>query len=212
MKQSKFMYSVITTFQNQIIGSISPPYVAEYEWLRQNVGQANTASYQRRYRTFWVMRGVSSNFYTSYFAALSAAASQPPTLSGLCQTLSLSSTRKDGTQTLQFSFATKLLHVVQPQIPIYDSRVCRFYLFQQQPPMKLTPQQKTSRLIAFHSFLIAEYARVITSGKLAPAIAAFRNRFNPQMHGDEKIVDWLIWALVGLADSGALLNGAITYL
>jgi hypothetical protein len=205
------MYSVIATFQQQIIGSISPSYVAEYAWLRQNVGQANTASYQRRYKTFWVMRGVSNNFYTSYFAALSAATSQPPTLNGLCQTLSLSSTRKDGTQTVQFSFATKLVHMVQPRFPIYDSRVCRFYLFQQQLPTKLTPQQKMSRLVAFHNFLIAEYARVISSGQLAPAIAMFRQHFNPQMHSDEKIVDWFIWALVGLADSGALLNGQISY-
>src|SRR6266404_1285514 len=205
------MYSVIATFQQQIIGSISPSYVAEYEWLRQNVGQANTSSYQRRYKTFWVMRGVSNNFYTSYFAALSAAPSQPPTLNGLCQALSLSSTRRNGTQTVQFSFATKLLHLVQPRFPIYDSRVCRFYLFQQQLPTKLTPQRKMSRLIAFHNFLIAEYARVINSGQLAPAIAAFRQHFNPQMHSDEKIVDWLIWALVGLADSGALLNGRISY-
>jgi hypothetical protein len=205
------MYSVIATFQQQIIGSISPSYVAEYEWLCQNVGQSNTASYQRRYRMFWVMRGVSDNFYTSYFAALSAATSQPPTLNGLCEELALSSTRKNGTQTVQFSFATKLLHMVQPQFPIYDSRVCRFYLFQQQVPTKLTPRQKMSRLIPFHNFLIAEYARVISSGQLAPAIAAFRQHFNAQKHSDEKIVDWLIWALVGLADGRALLDGLIGY-
>jgi hypothetical protein len=67
------MYSVVAAFQQQIISSISPSYVAEYEWLRQNAGQATAASYQRRHKTFWVMRGVSSNFYTSYFAALVAA-------------------------------------------------------------------------------------------------------------------------------------------
>jgi hypothetical protein len=31
------------------------------------------------------------------------------------------------------------------------------------------------------------------------------------MHSDEKIVDWLIWALVGLADGGALLKEQISY-
>ena len=49
------------------------------------------------------------------------------------------------------------------------------------------------------------------NGLLAPAIAAFRERFHPQHHTDEKIVDWLIWALVGLADEGALLDGRIVY-
>jgi len=74
------MYSVISTYQQAVIGSIGSQDISEYEWLRQNVGQANNASYQRRYRKFWVMRGVSANFYTSYFAALSAAINQPPTI------------------------------------------------------------------------------------------------------------------------------------
>ncbi len=206
------MYSVITTYQQAIIGSISSQDTNEYEWLRQNVAQANNASYQRRYRKFWVMRGVSRNFYVSYFAALSAAINQPPTIGSLCQILSVSSTRSNGTQTIQFSFATKLLHMVQPQLPIYDTRVCRFYLFQQQPPTKMSPQQKTNRLINFYNFLIAEYARVINGNMLSTAIAAFRQQTNnPQLHTDVKVVDWLIWGFVGLADTGALLNGQVAY-
>jgi hypothetical protein len=40
------MYSVIDRFQQPIISAINPPYVAEYEWLLQNIGQATTARYQ----------------------------------------------------------------------------------------------------------------------------------------------------------------------
>jgi hypothetical protein len=46
---------------------------------------------------------------------------------------------------------------------------------------------------------------------LATAIAEFRQRFNPQQHTDEKIIDWLVWKFVALADKGALLNGQIVY-
>ena len=72
-------------------------------------------------------------------------------------------------------------------------------------------QQKTNRLIGFYNFLSAEYARVINGNLLSNAITAFRQRFQPQRHSDVKIVDWLIWALVGLADDGALLNGRIVF-
>ena len=205
------MYSVINTYQQAIISAIPRRDVAEYDWLVQNVAQANTQSYQRRYSRFWLMGRVPGNFVLPYFAALSVAIQQPPPLGNLCQTLSQYSTRSNGVQTLQFSFATKLLHMVQPQLPIYDSRVCRFYLFEQNPPTKQSLQQRTNRLLGFYSFLSAEYARVINGNLLSNAIAAFRQHFQPQQHSDVKIVDWLIWALVGLADDGALLKRQIVY-
>jgi len=59
------MYSVISTFQQTIVGSISPEEVSEYDWLRQNVGQVDTGLYQQRYRNFWAMNvaQLSSSFY-----------------------------------------------------------------------------------------------------------------------------------------------------
>jgi len=131
------MYSVISTCQQTIIGSITQWEVDEYDWLRQNVGQADTAPYQQRYKYFWGMNvaQLSSSFYTAYFGFLKA----PTTLSrnDLCQTLHQSSTRRNGTRTLQLSFATKLLHTLNPQLPIYDSKVARFFLFE--PPSSYRP-------------------------------------------------------------------------
>jgi hypothetical protein len=206
------MYSTVTKYQQTIIGSISQQDVNEYEWLLNNVRQASTVSYQQKYRNFWVMNRarLRSGFYATYFGALNAARTQGPMLSNLCQSLYQSSTRSNGQQSLQFSFATKLLHVASPQLPIYDSHVVRFYLFQE-PDTKQSLQARINSLIAFHDFLIKEYARVINSGQLASAIAAFRQRFSPQHHTDEKIIDWLIWGFVGVADGGALLNSRIAY-
>jgi hypothetical protein len=204
------MYSVIRTFQETIVESITPQEVAEYDWLRKTTGQSGTASYQQRYKNFWSMNvaQLSSPFYTTYFEFLSAAATPTPT--DLCRTLYESSTRRDGRQTLQFSFATKLLHTLNPRLPIYDSLVARFFLFE--PPSSDRPvEERITKLIAFHDFLGTEYARVIKGGQLASAIAAFRQRFNPQQHTDEKVIDWLIWTFVYLADKGALLTSRIVY-
>jgi hypothetical protein len=204
------MYSVICTFQQTIISSISPQEVTNYDRLRQNVGQANTAAYQQLYRDFWGMNvaQLSIGFYTTYFEFLKATTT--PTLANLCQALYDSSARRDGTRTLQFSFATKLLHTLNPHLPIFDSKVARFYLFE--PPSSDRPApERIGKLTVFHGFLKAEYERVINSSQLATAIDAFHQRFNPQQHTDEKIVDWLIWKLVNLADGGALLNGQIVY-
>ena len=205
------MYSVISTFQQAIISSIPSHEVTEYDWLRQNVGQATTAAYQQRYKNFWGMNvaQLSSGFYATYFDFLKAAPTTP-TLADLCQALYDSSVRRNGARTLQFSFATKLLHTLNPHLPIYDSLVSRFFLFEAPSSDRPLPE-RIRRLTAFCGFLETEYARLINGGQLGAAIDAFRQRFNPQQHTDEKIVDWLVWKLVDLTDHGALLNGQIVY-
>ncbi|HLH01096.1 MAG TPA: hypothetical protein VKX49_32635 [Bryobacteraceae bacterium] len=204
------MYAVIDKFRQSIIGAIDPSYVTEYEWLLQNIGQATSPAYQQRYKNQWAMNRarLSNSFYATYFGLLQQKTAQP--LSTLCQTLYQSSARSNGTQSLQFSFATKLLHTLNPRLPIYDSRVARFFLFDE--PQTTAPlQQRISTLIDFHNFLVQEYARVLSLDLLAQAIADFRQRFTPRQHTDEKIIDWLIWGLVVCADKGMLLNGQIAY-
>ena len=204
------MYSVISASHQTIIREIDPQYVAQYEWIREKVAEADSIQYQREYKDFWRMNvaQLSKSFYATYFGLLKASA--PPTLPSLGQTLYESAIRRSGKRILPFSFATKLLHIQNPHLPIYDSRVARFFLFE--PPASDPPlQERIAKLTAFYEFLVAEYARVINAGMLAPAIAAFRERFRPHHHTDEKIVDWLIWALVGLAEDGAVLNGRIVY-
>jgi hypothetical protein len=52
---------------------------------------------------------------------------------------------------------------------------------------------------------------VLQNNLLAPAVQEFRLRLNPQHFTDEKIVDSLIWAFVGLLRKGALQKGQIAY-
>jgi hypothetical protein len=203
------VYPVISAFHQTIIREIDPQYVKQYEWIREKVAEVDSPQYQQQYRDFWRMNvaQLGKSFYTTYFGLLKAPTEHE--LPGLCDALYEVSTRLDGKRTLQFSFATKLLHLQNPHLPIYDSRVARFYLFK--APSGGTVEERTKKLTAFHNFLVAEYARVIHNGLLAPAIAALRERFKPRLHTDEKIIDWLIWALVGLAEDGAVLDGRIVY-
>jgi len=204
------MYDLINQFAQTVVGSISLDHVTDYEWLVQNVGQATTPDYQKRYRRFWAMNvaQLSPAFYTTYFGTLSAAASHVPTLTSVTQTLHDASARQNGQKSLQFSFATKLLHMTNQHSPIYDSQVAAFYFFQE-PSTDLQP--RIDGLVAFHGFLTQEYARVLNGGLLATAIQEFRLRLKPQHFTDEKIVDSLIWAFVALLRKGALPRGQVVY-
>ncbi len=94
--------------------------------------------------------------------------------------------------------------------PIYDSQVATFYFFQE-PSTDVGLQQRIDSLVAFHSFLAEEYARVLKGGLLASAIQEFRLRLKPQRFTEEKVVDSLVWAFVALLRKGALPKGQITY-
>jgi hypothetical protein len=210
------MYGLINQFAQTVVGTIPREHVTDYEWLLQNVGKASTPDYQKGYRRFWAMNAaqLSPAFYAAYFGTLAAAVSQPPTLSSVAQTLHAASARQNGQKSLQFSFATKLLHMTNPRLPIYDSQVAAFYFFAEpdRNPKDLNDlQRRLSEFVTFHDFLKQEYARVLKNNLLAPAIQDFRVRLSPQHFTDEKIVDSLIWAFVGLLWKGAVQKGQIVY-
>lgn len=199
------MYRTISKNQQVVIGAIPNQQITEYEWLLQKVEQAETHRYQIRYRKFWGMQGVNSAFYSAYFSALKAARAKLPSLSALCQRLhpfSTRNTKQNTLTTLQFSFISKLRHSINPHLPIFDSRVTRLYLFRE-PSISLPLRVRIQGLVLFQRFLAREYGRE-KNGILAPIIAAFRHKFEPQHHTDTKIIDWLIWAFVELADNGKI--------
>jgi hypothetical protein len=211
------MYALINQSAKTVVGTIPSVHVTEYEWLLQNLGKVSTPDYQNRYRLYWGMGAalLSSTFYTAYFAALNAAVSNAPTLSSVAQTLHAASTNSKGRRSLQFSFATKLLHMTNQQLPIYSSEVAAFYFFQE-PEIKDSTdpndlQRRIFALVTFHDFLKQEYARVLQKNLLVIAIQEFKRQLNPQHFTDEKIVDSLIWAFVAFLWNGALPNGQIVY-
>jgi hypothetical protein len=206
------MYELINEFSENVLNSIPPKFVEQYEWLLEHIGQARTVDYQRRYRSFWAMNRPVSNpaFYDAYFEALSAPAGQAGTLGEIVRALYLIPPHPDGPRTLQFSFATKLMHTRSPHLPVYDSQIAAFYFFEA-PSGSGNLDQRIKRLVDFYEFLIKEYARVLKDGLLATAIGAFRRQRAPQHFTDERIVDSLIWPFVRLRKSDDSFNSQIAY-
>ena len=209
------IYSVICQNQDTIISAIHPTKdVENYESLVSDVLQANVPDYQKKYKDFWMMNVgfLGSKFDQEYFSTLHLAAlnpSQPiPGLRNLCQAL-YQLPREKGDQALQFSFASKLRHMVHRDLPIFDTNVAHFYLFEK--PYWVPMAERLDALMEFYDFLSGEYHRVLSDGLLAEPIEAFKQQFqqqfrNPQKHTDVKIIDWLIFKFVGLAEKKKMIN------
>jgi hypothetical protein len=206
------MYNLINSNIHPILQQIQRDWVNEYDWLVSNLPDCDQPAYQRRYKVFWRLNAarLHDNFCKAYFQALQSARSIPPDLSNLTLALHATPTHGSGRRSLQFSFASKLLHMVSPSLPIYDSLVAAFYFYEEQN-RKLLLQQRVASLVGFHNFLSSEYERILTHKLLGPSIAAFRNHFNPLHFTDEKIIDSLIWGYVSILKRGAVVEGQVSY-
>jgi hypothetical protein len=206
------MYRLINDFAGPVVDRIPRDFLPNYQWLVQNTDQADQPSYQREYRRFWAMNAaqLSPDFYRNYFELLKSSSKKTAILADVVNTLYNAAVRRNGDRSIQFSFATKLVHMTNPHLPIYDSRVAEFY-FYQSPAGTLSLRERIGKFLDFHTFLTQEYRRVIEQELLAVAIQEFRRQLDPQHITDEKIVDSLVWAFVTLLNDGGIPNKTVVY-
>src|ERR1017187_8130850 len=117
-----------------------------------------------------------TTFYDAYFEVLGRPYGSSPSLQEVCRSLYDASTRRNGTKVLQFSFATKLLHMRDQRLPIYDSMVAKFFFFEPPDPDKEL-SRRIEALAEFYSFLAREYERVQRELLMQRAGAPFKQRF-----------------------------------
>jgi hypothetical protein len=170
-------------------------HVRTYDSLldRLNPEKVTTTDYQKEFARYWLMKAVraSQSFRDAYFQMLQTHLANRMTIADVLTQLSSIPTNRGGPK-LQFSFATKLIHMADPHAPIFDSRVGAFYSFVW--PASGLLRQRVRACLDFYEFLTREYASVLTNGLLDESIQAFEQRFNPRHFTREKVIDSLIWA------------------
>jgi hypothetical protein len=192
------MYRLINRNADEIIKWILPDKFYEELLVGVTAEAIQSQAYQLKFRKYWGMNAaqLSAGFHQTYFARLAEALKTPMTIEPLAATLYEASVRKDGRKSIQFSFATKLLHMANPSLPIYDSYVAQFYFFE--PPFYGEFAERLPRMVGFYRFLVDEYARILKHALLAEAIGEFRRADIADCWTDERIIDYLIWGAVKL--------------
>jgi hypothetical protein len=188
-------YNGINENIDQILRSVDSRHVTEYDWLVQNIHSVAKADYQKRYKDYWGLdgAGLSQNYCQAYFEYLKAGLNNgAPQLDIIVNRLYQIPVRPDKCA-VQFSFCTKLCHMINRHSPIYDRYFRDFYNFEK-PSYSVTVKQRIASLIGFHKYLVHEYDRVLQEGLVTKSIQAFRERFKPQYFTDIKVIDSLIWA------------------
>ena len=213
------MYALINHNVEILLDAINPQDdIQPYVWLLErlpNTNVGNDADFQRVYRRYWQLNParLSEGYLAAYFGHLEQLKPQPEnvTVEAVARHFLPIPTHRNGRQSLQFSFASKLVHMLRPEQPVYDSMVESFF-FLPSGGVNETTEQKLARRQVSYTFLYHEYGRVLKHGLLGHAITGFRERFQVnEGYTDRKIIDTLVWKFVGFLKSGAIRNGVVVY-
>jgi len=209
------MYRLINDYRDAICLRLADLDIAAYGELMkalQSRGADATTSphFQAAYRRYWRMNvaRLGDLYYRRYFELLADCwVSQSTDIEAIVRDLAETLEAR----TLQFSFATKLAHMVNPRLPVFDSFVAAFY-FYTPPASSNSFDQRLGDLLTFYRFLQAEYDRVTRDPAGSRMLAEVRNKLSLDLAvPDERVLDWLIWGLVSLLRERARQRVEIQY-
>jgi len=187
------MYNLIEKHAVDTINTIPEDHFTEYKYLIQRDSNLSSLEYQARYSKFFRLNGagLSAAFRKKYFATLLEYSNAAlPKLNEVIKRIQT----KD--KKLHTSFASKLLHTLNQEEPIYDSMICNFYFYSR--PSYKDENKKINSILSFHTFLKDEYSRIIRGGLLKESITRLNDKWQIQDLSDTKKIDTLLWAFVKL--------------
>lgn len=213
------MYELINAHSAILLDAINLELaIAPYNELMgmiQEVDVSNDKDFRSTYSRYWGLNAarLSADFQDVYFQYLETSKTSPDSVDvQLVATRLLEApTRNGGRRSLQFSFSSKLVHMLNPHMPVYDSTVERFFFLPGTETLS-SHDKKINRLMKSYNFLVREYQRILDEAILSQTIAAFRDRYqDTETWTDVRIIDTLIWQFVSFMRKGDPSSRKILY-
>jgi hypothetical protein len=135
----KPMYSVLNRHIEPLLASIAKDGgLDQYKYLMDTFRHTDTThdhQFQRTYRSYWQMGAarLSDDFCKAYFEhleelkAFEHADVGPIALRLYRMASNRTASNRTGERKLHFSFSTKMVHMLRPDTPVYDSLVAQFF-------------------------------------------------------------------------------------
>jgi hypothetical protein len=182
----------------EAVANLDPTAVPVYLFLSERFSAApdirSDHLFRFIFRSYYRLdrAGLGDDFKDAYFQLLQRHRNGPrPTLRQLCDELGEVKQEK---QSLQFSFATKLLATLDQGRPVYDAAVASVFGFRRPDHLKDRPK-RLERLLAFYDRLTETSQWLVEERQLAPVHAAFAAKYDQWCQVTPmKKVDFILWA------------------
>lgn len=196
-KEKKVKHPVVIDFvdgfrdKKEIISKLKEIDLEEYFFLKLEYEKGNVQNkkFQRRYKNFYNMYpfGFTEKFYNAYFKMMEEGETN---LKTILNTLSKIKDKK-GEKSVQLAFASKLLHMVDSEMPLYNSTVAKVFNLQIR---KGTIDEKVDHSIVLYQKLQNYYQQLLQQSVIKEIIEIFRDEsnLNQGVLSDAKLIDMII--------------------
>lgn len=154
---------------------------------------SSNEEFKETYKTFYVMRtaGLSQQHFDKYFELLDSRVNNLETI--LNELYEIKTLKQ--LNSLQFSFATKLLHTLDNSLPIYDNQVKKTLGLPDVYNIQDSPYKKTKKLLAYYANLKMIYRQLLAEARIKKLIDDIKKYFGwtANQINDVKILDFVLW-------------------
>ncbi|HLD30781.1 MAG TPA: hypothetical protein VJB41_01090 [Patescibacteria group bacterium] len=156
----------------------------------------NNIEFENTYKAFYVMRtaGLTDEYFKKYFKLLNTRNF------GNQNKLTDFLTKMDGMLTrqkhnsIQLSFATKALHTINNDLPIYDVHVGNFFQLKNPNDTKLPMQNRIATRQKIYDELITKFNNLLSLDETKKYLGGIRSMLNSaDVINDTKLLDFIIW-------------------
>lgn len=186
--------------QEQIFTNIKPESISVYLFIKNEYKKGNAINntlFQFVFRSYYRLdnAGLGDDIKDHYFKLLSKKQNNLDLI--LSELYEIPTLRK--LKTIQFSFATKLLHTINENNPIFDSEVSRVI---HKRVVGSTKHKKIESCLEIYDCLKEIYFNVLKDKKIEKVILKFRKKFkvNKEKMSDMKVLDFIVWSLGKLSN------------
>lgn len=198
MKINQIIEQIIER-QDEILSNLNFEFVAVYVFLNDEYSKGdilNNFVFQYVFKSWWgiARAGWSDEMKKRFFELLSEKQLDLKTI--LSELYEIPTLR--GANTIQFAFATKLLHTIDNDNPIFDKMVGKIIGMEVMKAGKGDENERINSCIEIQNYLKELYNRLKTDEKIKQVILKFRLKFK-KVHSEKitdiKILDFIIWSL-----------------
>ncbi len=179
-----------------IIEKLEQESIEVYKFLKKEYEKTDIKQnylFQFVFRNFYRLdnAGLTPEFKKEYFNILEKNKKNEPDIKKILLELSKFRNRK-GQITLQFSFTTKLLNMIDDNMPIYDSQVAKIFGFSR--PYNSDFSVKMEKYLNQYKILTEVYANILNQNLLSETITLFDQKFNNNNLSTVKKIDFILWS------------------
>jgi len=182
--------------QDKILSNITQESVDVYLFLKKEYKKGNIKNntlFQFVFRSYYRLdnAGLSDKLKVRYFELMAEGKNNLEDI--ILELYEFKNSKKQ--KTIQFSFATKLLHTLDNSKPIFDAEVSRVFHKSRQGENK---NEKIKSCLDIYKFLESMYSDLLKDEKIKKIILKFRAEFNVKDKNevsDTKVLDFIIWSL-----------------